>query len=67
MRSGTAHYNKDVSLSVAEQLRIGDELRKKQTRVLDDSEEIADKLMDGESEILEKVSVFFLSLTFIAT
>jgi U3 small nucleolar RNA-associated protein 14 len=55
MRSGTAHYNKDVSLSVAEQLRIGDELRKKQTRVLDDSEEIADKLMDGESEILEKL------------
>jgi hypothetical protein len=55
MRSGAAHYNRDVNLSVSEQLRIGDDLRRRQKRQADDSEEIADQIMEGENETLEKL------------
>jgi U3 small nucleolar RNA-associated protein 14 len=57
MRSNSAHHNRDVNLSVSEQLRIGDELRKRQRREVDDSEEVADQLMDGDTEALEKVLI----------
>ncbi|KAL0489393.1 U3 small nucleolar RNA-associated protein [Acrasis kona] len=56
MKSGTAHYNKDVGLSVAEQLKIGDDLRRKQFKQVDDAEEIADRIADGShTEVLDQL------------